>query len=893
MFVIPAKAGIQYELDFIQFMAIHSRLKMKKLAVILLLFVAVLFLVQLAVNGFLADYVASRMIPQTATNAGIDQAAADIVKVGLFESVAGPVRLGEKKRPFLDIAVIKIRYTPWGLLKKHIQQVHLSGVTVNAGWGENGLVLPGFSPPPNRSGTDNKETNDTVRSWPVSIGRVVLDNAVVNLARGKDRFHLPLALTLTATDRTMQTIDGTLQLFPHDRPTTLNGRLKTAADGISARLTVPSTRLDALNTLVAHFPGLDLSGTADLSAQAHINVNPWQLNSAAMELTLSDAGIAFQNLVIQSVDEQMPITFTALGSPEAGWRVVETNAVLVSPLSLKVSRLDCFLASASEAGTKQGTFKVALDPADGQPEKTFSLLSPAVMEGTVKVEFPGDHGRRLLLTGDKPDPAAEDCRVRVGDVVITAPVPEFSLSVEEKNGRVLTRAQLALDRAAAAMKDETINVKNVTLRPSVDISPAMDGNIRAAGHLRLSTGEITLPQQSATIAETAVELPFHWPADDTNESGRINLGPLSWRRLDLGALSGSLQQAGMGVAIAGSYATDLLPGLTADLSGKIGPGADRIEGEMHCRLRHRPDGPDIDLGRFADKAAGTTVNGDLAATIDVSLGKGGPSARLDARIDQGQVRSSEKGMSITGIRAGLNIPDLSSMRSRPAQNLSFTEAAFGDIRFTDGNVDFQLEPSRTLFVEKGGFKWCQGSVYLESMRLSPDTDEYNLILYSDRLNLAEVLSQIGTIQAQGAGTVSGRIPLRYAGGDISVDNGFLFSAPGEGGTINLHKTDVLTAGLPKQSQQYRQIDLAREALKSYHYDWAKVLLNSEGENLHIQLSFDGRPTRSLPFVYDKKEGGFVRVAEDKQLSEFKGLSLDVNFTIPLNQLIGYKGIWGM
>ena len=172
--------------------------------------------------------------------------------------------------------------------------------------------------------------------------------------------------------------------------------------------------------------------------------------------------------------------------------------------------------------------------------------------------------------------------------------------------------------------------------------------------------------------------------------------------------------------------------------------------------------------------------------------------------------------------------------------------------------------------------------------MSPDDDHYALTLYGDRLNLAEVLNQIGGIRAEGGGTVSGRIPIRFAAGDIVLDNGFLFSAPGEGGVIHLSKTDLLTAGLPPRSPQFNQIDLAREALKNYAYDWAKVYLNSEGDNLHVKLSFDGRPTRSLPFVYDKDGGGFVRSDESRKLSEFKGLSLDINFRIPLNELIGYK-----
>jgi hypothetical protein len=89
------------------------------------------------------------------------------------------------------------------------------------------------------------------------------------------------------------------------------------------------------------------------------------------------------------------------------------------------------------------------------------------------------------------------------------------------------------------------------------------------------------------------------------------------------------------------------------------------------------------------------------------------------------------------------------------------------------------------------------------------------------------------------------------------------------------------------------VDLAREALRDFDYNWVKLRVISEAQNLRMRLQFDGKPGRILPFEYDEAFGGFVRVDADSQGSEFQGISLDVNFQVPLNDLLEYKDVLNM
>jgi hypothetical protein len=197
---------------------------------------------------------------------------------------------------------------------------------------------------------------------------------------------------------------------------------------------------------------------------------------------------------------------------------------------------------------------------------------------------------------------------------------------------------------------------------------------------------------------------------------------------------------------------------------------------------------------------------------------------------------------------------------------------------------------KSLFIEKVQFEWSDGHVDAYAIRISPGLEDYRLILYCDRLNLAHVLEQFGAATAAGQGTVNGRIPLQYSDGKLVFHDGFLFSTPGETGKIRLKDTEILTAGIPPGTPQYVQMELAREALKDYDVTWAKLNITSEGEDVLLRMQLDGKPANPLPFVYQKQLGGFARVEAGGKGSVFQGIRLDVNFRLPLNKMLQYKEI---
>ena len=89
------------------------------------------------------------------------------------------------------------------------------------------------------------------------------------------------------------------------------------------------------------------------------------------------------------------------------------------------------------------------------------------------------------------------------------------------------------------------------------------------------------------------------------------------------------------------------------------------------------------------------------------------------------------------------------------------------------------------------------------------------------------------------------------------------------------------------SPQFAQLDLAQEALKDFDYKWTKLVFNTFEDTLFVNMELDGKPSKLLPFEYQKDLGGFVRVDASSPGSHFQGIKLDVNLKLPFNDVMKF------
>jgi hypothetical protein len=412
-----------------------------------------------------------------------------------------------------------------------------------------------------------------------------------------------------------------------------------------------------------------------------------------------------------------------------------------------------------------------------------------------------------------------------------------------------------------------------------------NGDIQTQGSAAFSNATLNDPAREIEFRSLSGVLPYRWPLEKGMPPGELSVGKASYQQLNLGRTVIRLQPDPQGVGLKGSIRGAVLPQMNGTISGRLAPlPSGTLDGGVAVDL-DLPIREAENLGQWLPAAQGHQFRGALRAKLDLRLEGGQPSLGASLRIEEGILENPDTNFKVQGIELKMAFPDLLSMRSAPAQVVKFEALSLGRLQLDPGEIVFQVEPGPGLFVEQGRFQWCGGRVFSGPIRIGSDPD-LGVDLFCDRLGMAPLLAQIANFDAQGQGTLNGRIPVRWQGGKLRFEDGFLYSSPGEEGHIRLAGTEILTAALPAGTPQANQVEVAREALKDYNYKWAKLELNSEGEDLRVRMKLDGQPAANLPFVFDQEFGGFLRVASDHAGSKFQGIRLDVNFNLPLNSLLG-------
>ncbi len=375
-------------------------------------------------------------------------------------------------------------------------------------------------------------------------------------------------------------------------------------------------------------------------------------------------------------------------------------------------------------------------------------------------------------------------------------------------------------------------------------------------------------------------LPLNWPDKQKKSPGELSINDIHWRDLALGNITIAVSQREKGFDFTANYDSALLSGLCLDLGGRADlsqPISANFNFHNACSSHYT----DIDLGEYSPKLNGYNLDADIEI-------KGGGSYRshifkTNIMTALHKINLRGENFSLAGGDLAITFPSLLP-RSNPAK-FTFRKANLGDIAIENGLLEFQIESPSSILLEKSRAKWCNGHIYTQAARFSTKRKDYDLTIYCDQLNVAQLLKQFGAATAEGEGRITGKIPIKISNGRIIPQEGFLYSTPGQGGTIRLSNTERLTAGIPPGTPKYAQIDLAREALKDFSYNWTSIDLSGQEDDLLLHLQIDGKPTSPLPFVYNKDFGGFMRVKADNPGSRFQGIKLDVNFRLPLNQIL--------
>ena len=902
---------------------------------LLILISAGLFFVS---SYLLPGFLESKIISILKKDAAIADFAFDFRELDLEGADIGPLYLGNSQNPALVIRSIQVDYSPGGLYQKKIKKVVASGVELygeykNGRWGLRDFDLEKLL---NRLDAKKQKEkisgDDSLASFPEHIE--IHNGTLICMLNGKT-YRIPFEIDIVPADGAVNTLNTTARLYPRGQAVNISAQIDLEQNRIASQFTAKELDLIRFADIFKPSDGLRLTGFASLEANGDMQIAPFKVSSIDGRLIASSIDLRYKNLRFQSrsdnADNEKPFIIDFKGPDHQNWQVTLSSFTAVEPIIASVSDMIATVEPNDDGYRVSGNFKLSFDSSAGLKTVAVPLRFTRSFDLPLKFSaiYPQKGQWRFDLTnGDRKQSELRGAAFEYQDLQIRTKFPDVQLTGKGVGGDVKTAYKLRVadvrinsgdvnilcPQFVLKGKTDFIQNKPNTLLSIVDLDLSGSAittntskislkNLSVAGKLKRDNKGAQVISATLQLANTDMEaargdirlklaqakFPLKFPLGNSKQKGSVSISAATYQNLHLGTIKADLRQTASGISFNGQLKNHLIPQLAAKFEGKSDFwGAKDHETRAQFELFYPQSASEIDLGKFLPAAKGFTFEGKLLERANLVVGKKGLQATVESSLSNGKLRHRKNKIAVEGIQLALWIPDLIKMHSAPGQKLKFARASFGEMNIKNGEIHFQIESPRSILVEKSHFIWCDGNVDAPAIRFTSGTEDYNLILYCDRLNLAKVLEQFGAASVKAEGELNGRIPLRYQNGKLSFKDGFLFTTPGESGKIRMTDTEILTAGIPPDTPQYVQMELARKALEDYDYSWAKLNLTTEGEDLLLNMQLDGKPAKSLPFVYRKDLGGFAKVEAGIEGSTFQGIRLDVNFRLPLNKIMQYK-----
>jgi hypothetical protein len=908
--------------------------------VLFFLFTLAAVIVLASFSFLLPRLLETRIISDIESETGIADFLFQVRELDLAGADFGDVRVGSESEPALIVRSIQIDYSAAGLLKKKIKKVTASGVELycefkDGKFGFRGIDLESLIQRLQSRMGDRTDSSDTDAL--LALERLVLHNAVIIFDINSAIYRIPGEIEILPENAAFNQITFTANIYLRGQKLALTAGIDLNKKTISVAYAAKNINLAKFADLTQLIEGLSLSGEATIEGTTNLKWEPFAISSHVSSIELYNTKIGINEVQLQNPSgpdkTRLPLRIQLQGAPEAEWKLKVSAIAGIAPIGFTLSEIDSRFMLTKQEVKCTGKFKLTPATIGIKQKKSLPIQITEYVPLWINYSTHYSDSRNWsfdLTNQIAKQEASKFNRFKFNNVDVTAKTPLVKISGSVINGKGKTTYRINIPQVNVTSDMARITLPAVTANGSATIHRNQNGtraitfNLQLPGsrisldtaeikiprvtlsgksihgkekmprieaHLRWDDGSMSIPEYNARVTGIKGAFPLQWPLITDAQSGSFSVGRLQFKKMNIGAVRGTIRQTSQGITFQGRHLNGIIPKLTLMFSGGTEVfGTQNPATNVHFQLAPAHAAIDTDVGKFLPQATGVLIGGNLSMEGDLVFDKKGLRGTLNANLKKGALRIPEQKVSIEGISMGLSMPDLPDIRSAPQQQLFFDKVTASGIEFSDGRMEFQIESLKSLFIEKTQFIWSEGNVDVYALRISPGVEDYRLILYCDRLNMAKVLEQFGAATAVGEGRVSGRIPLRYNNGMISFDDGFLFSTPGETGKIRVTDTEILTAGIAPDTPQYVQMELAREALKDYDVSWAKLNITSEGEDVLLRMQLDGKPAKILPFVYKKELGGFAKIEAKGKGSKFQGIRLDVNFRLPLNQLLQYKGL---
>lgn len=916
------------------------RLFLKITIFVLVVLVFATLVTGLVVWNRLPSLIEHRIMPYFAAEYGFSEIEVDVRRIGPGGMDFADLRIVGTEGELLRIDSVRLDYSLSGLLwGHHINNLEISGLRGAIEVTEDGISPEGGLPPEFldllKFGEKPEEVDEPSAFL---VDGIEIRNSEISIVWGDFSEAVPVALSLGAVSSGMDSLDFDAVLTPRGKKLEISGVFdfsRNSLQAVSRAVRFPSARF-------ADFPGSPeiLSSTEinfSWQADAEFDLPTMTMNRAEVSAILHPSRLRTEEFGLITFAEpgrdSEPVALTlefdggvargsmkeiSLFGPE--WEMDGENLVfqLTPPPSAgedwqfetegKLAFSDETRGIKVPSVTFQGGLQYGSD--EGGSWNLAAIGDELQVEygaGAFQFfDFSLDGNGTLTEALAELNFKIDEWHARYGDA-------NLSGSAMEGEGKLAKNAvDFGLEMADIKMISESalFNLKGLSVkgesRSGVEVDDFM-GNLMEfplQGWLEIDSARFVEEEKDLTVEGMSGRIPLQWPLPsfaeiDTEETeedsfivepdseiGKIQVDRIVYGERQLGSFGAALGWSYQGLLFEGEGVSDFLPDLKTGFAGEL-----RVEPDADLALEGRAWIEDwnlaqpLEIGRFLPAAEGVSITGEWNALLNFSFAEGELQLALETVGRKIDLKAPDSGLEIGNMTVLLDFPDLLEMRSAAGQMISFEKGTLGRLEFSRGIMQFRLDDPHNWFIEKAGADWAGGRVSVFSLEFDPAVTSYSFDLFCEDLELTEMMRQFDLGAAEGEGRLNGRVPIDYNEGELRLDDGFLYSTPGLNGAIKISDAGLMQGVIPEDTSG--QMALTKAALKDFEYDWVKLRLSMEEETLKLKFKFDGKPAGEvMPFVFQDDIGDWVRVDAESAGSRFSEMRIDLNFTLPLNEVIG-------
>lgn len=325
-----------------------------------------------------------------------------------------------------------------------------------------------------------------------------------------------------------------------------------------------------------------------------------------------------------------------------------------------------------------------------------------------------------------------------------------------------------------------------------------------------------LPGETAALAARSPLRPYRLSltAAPAEQDGRL-------------ALSAELRDVGNTLLAVAQGSLDL-----ADGSGRASV---RVPRQVFDPAALKPEHLHGLLGTFAHDVTG-------AIAVDGTLRWDAQGLRPDLKLLLQDVGLKQGFVTLTRMNGVVNLTGLDPLRTPPGQQVSVAAIDAG-LPLLDAVASFEIARD-TLLLDAASAKLADGTIRARPTAIPLSLDQGTAILDVHGLRLAPLVDLAGIEGLRARGQLAGTVPLRFAGGDVIIDNAVLE-------TTRPERVAYAPAEVPGAlSGGGESVGLVLEAMEDFHYSRLRLTVDGRASGqmtvkLHIAGSnpgfYDGYP----------------------------------------------------